>query len=81
MKLASRLRTAGISALVGFGERSLKAQLRSANSAHVAYAVILGPDEIANGTAVLRDLRATSQETLPQGEVIPRLAGRRRAPK
>lgn len=72
--LASALRTAGVRALLGFGERSLKAQLRSANAAQVAYAVIIGDEEAAHETAVLRDLRANSQETLDRETLIARLA-------
>lgn len=72
--LASALRAAGVRTLQSFGDRSLKAQLRSANAAHAAYAVILGEEEVAAGTAALRDLRANQQETLDRDALVARLA-------
>ncbi len=76
MKLAGELRAAGVGVLLGVGARSLKAQLRSANSARVASAIILGPEEIDAGTAVVRDLGATTQQTLPRAEIVARLTSR-----
>jgi histidyl-tRNA synthetase len=37
--------------------------------------VIIGEDEVKAGTAVLRDMAAASQESLPLGELPRRLAG------
>ena len=74
VKLAGELRVAGVRTLLGSGERSLRAQLRSANSAGVRYALILGDDEVARGTARLKDLRANSEEEAVHDEVVARLA-------
>ena len=74
VRLTSELRAAGVPALLSFGERSLRAQLRSADSAGASYAATIGEDEVANGTVVLRDLRGKSQESLPRGDILGRLA-------
>ena len=76
MQLVRELRTAGIGALLAFGRRSLKAQLRSADKAQAAFALILGDQELADGTVVVRDLAAGQQTTMAVAEVIPWLAER-----
>lgn len=76
MKLVRELRTAGIGALLAFGKRSLKSQLRSADKAQVAFALILGDQELADQTVVVRDLAAGQQTTMAAAEVIPWLAER-----
>jgi histidyl-tRNA synthetase len=63
--LTSDLRKAGISAVNASSGKSLKAQLKQANTLGVSYAVILGEDEVKNNTAVLRDMTNASQETVP----------------
>ena len=63
--LASELRSAGIGAVLAPAGRSLRAQLRYANSMGVPYALILGDDELSRGVAVLRDMsRAEQREVL-----------------
>jgi len=49
----------------GVGGKSLKAQLKQANRLGVPYTVILGEEELASGTAVLRHMETSSQEQIP----------------
>jgi histidyl-tRNA synthetase len=65
IKLASTLRLSGIGVIEAVGSRSLKAQLRQANTLGVNYTVIIGDQEIKTGTAVLRDMTTAQQETVP----------------
>jgi histidyl-tRNA synthetase len=74
IKLAAALRQAGIGAVTTTGGKSLKAQMRQANSLGVDYAVIIGEDEVKAGTAVLRDMANARQETVAIGELAGRLA-------
>ena len=76
VSLASRLRQAGINTIAAPGGKSLKAQLRQANSLGARYAVIIGEEEVSSGTASLRDMANARQETVP----LDRLAGRLRQP-
>ena len=69
MKLASRLRQADISAIIAIGNKSLKAQMRQANSLGVTRAVIIGDEEVKAGSAILRDMTNARQETVPRGEL------------
>lgn len=56
-RLAGALRRRGIPTLMGETGRSFKAQMRRANTSGAALAVIIGDDEVAHGTAVLKNLR------------------------
>lgn len=73
MKLASKLRKSGISAIVNFGDRSLKAQLKQANVSGACYAVIIGEDEVKNGTVVLRNMAKGEQQTISIDKVAEAL--------
>ncbi len=72
IKVAGELRQAGISAVTAAGGRSLKAQLRQANSLGVAYTVIIGDDEVKAGVVMLRHMTDARQETVAL-EDLPRL--------
>ncbi|MEE8420513.1 MAG: histidine--tRNA ligase [Dehalococcoidales bacterium] len=74
MKLASGLRRSGAGVIMATGSRSLKAQLRQANSAGVRYAVIMGEEEIKAGTVILRDMANAEQRSVPVSE-LPALLG------
>jgi histidyl-tRNA synthetase len=72
-RLASELRRAGIAALVGAGDRSLRAQMRHADALGARYAAILGERELAENSVTLKDLANGSQETLPIENVSTRV--------
>jgi histidyl-tRNA synthetase len=72
--LSGRLRAARIGVIASTGGKSLKAQLRQANSLGARYAVILGDDEVARGEAVVRDMVANAQETVSQESLASHLA-------
>jgi len=77
LQLLSDLREAGIRAVIGFGDRSLRAQLRSANRSQVAYAVILGEEEMAAGKARIQDMQSDAPpELVAQTEVVAVLTSR-----
>ncbi len=71
--LANRLRRGNISASMAFGDRSLKAQMRHANSSGAEYAAIIGEQELAEGTVGLRSLDAHEQHPVPLDHVIDHL--------
>ena len=73
IKLASQLRKSHISVSLAFGDRSLKSQLKQANSASTRYTVIIGDDEVKSGTVVLRNMAKGEQETIPLDKVAEAL--------
>ena len=64
IKLASRLRQADIGVIEAIGDKSLKAQLRQANTLGVHHTVIIGDQEVKTGTVILRDMTTAQQQTV-----------------
>ncbi|MFY9558475.1 MAG: histidine--tRNA ligase [Blastocatellia bacterium] len=71
--LASRLRGAGITTIVDLEGRKLKKSLAFANSLAARYALIIGDDEIAKGSYVLRDMITGEQSNLGEQDLIATL--------
>jgi histidyl-tRNA synthetase len=69
IKLASQLRNAQIAVILATGDKSLKSQLRQANSLGTNYAIIIGEQEVKTHSVVLRDMITNKQETLPVTEL------------
>lgn len=67
--LAKRLRDAGIPVSMAFGQRSLKAQMRHANTSGSRYAAILGEQESVQHRVTLRSLETGDQRSVPEIEV------------
>lgn len=61
LRLVERLREAGFRAIMSFGDRSLKAQMREADREGVEYTLILGEEERRRGEITAREM-ATGQE-------------------
>ena len=69
LKLASRLRQAGIGVIEATGKKSLKAQLRQANTLGARHTVIIGEDEIKTGTVILRDMTGAEQNVIAASQL------------
>jgi histidyl-tRNA synthetase len=76
LRLTTGLREHGIPALMTFGGRSLKSQLKSADKAGVAYTLILGDTELANDVIVVRDMASSQQESVALDGVVDWLRAR-----
>ena len=59
--LCNELRINGVSADIGFQDKSLKAQMRQANRRSARYAVIMGEDELEKKSAILRNMSDSQQ--------------------
>ena len=73
LALTSSLRAAAVSAVMAPGGKSLKAQLRYAGSIGAEHALILGGDEVRDGTVTVKRLADGEQHTLPTAEAVARL--------
>lgn len=69
MKLASELRKAGVAVVMATGDKSLRGQMRQANSLDIAYALILGEEEVSKRNVMLRDMKSGEQKTIPLAEI------------
>ena len=77
LSITEELRAAGISADRAFDGRSMKAQMKAADRSGAATAVIVGDDELAAGTVLVRPLRdGGEQATVGRTELVERLSGR-----
>jgi histidyl-tRNA synthetase len=70
LRLVRDLRAAGLGAVLAFGSRSLKSQLKSADKANLAFTLILGEQELASGIVVAREMRTSQQTPVPLPEVV-----------
>ena len=73
LQIARDVRLAGLTAVVGPAGRSLKAQLRQANTRGARYAAIIGEREAAAGEVTLRDLASHEERQVPAGAVVQAL--------
>jgi histidyl-tRNA synthetase len=63
--LLDELRRGGVPADMDFRSTSLKAHLRQADRLGALYTILLGDDEVAKGTATVRNMQTKSQEDVP----------------
>jgi histidyl-tRNA synthetase len=70
IKLIAELRRAGISAIKALGDRSLKAQLKQADTLGVAQVMIIGEEEVKRGSVIVRDMREREQREIPAEKAI-----------
>ena len=73
LEYAARLRRAGIGVVLASDDRSLKAQLRQANSLGASFTLILGEDELREGKVVWRDMKRGEQQRLSFTEILENL--------
>ncbi|OOE44052.1 histidine--tRNA ligase [Salinivibrio kushneri] len=75
MKLAERLReqVPGLRVMSHIGGGSFKKQFKRADKVGASVALVLGEDEVANGTVALKDLKGGEQQTLNQDEIAASL--------
>jgi histidyl-tRNA synthetase len=73
MGLADSLRRKGYSVETDLEDRSLKAQLRSANRTGTSRVLIIGDDELTDGTLQVKDFSTGEQETVDRESFLKKL--------
>ncbi|MGE3271250.1 MAG: histidine--tRNA ligase [Chloroflexota bacterium] len=68
-RLAEHVRSEGLAAVIGTGDRSMRARLRQAGSSGARLAVILGEDEVRQEVATVKDLSGGDQQSIPFSEL------------
>src|SRR3984957_1159146 len=71
-EIAAELREAGY-VVERTVEKKLKRALEVANKIGARFALILGDNEIASGTYLLKDMSSTEQESLSRGQLVARI--------
>ncbi|MGL6095457.1 MAG: histidine--tRNA ligase [Fimbriiglobus sp.] len=73
MRLAAELRRGGIATEVYPEPKKLGAQFQYADKRKFRLAVVAGPDDVANGTAQVKNLTTGEQTAVPSAELISRV--------
>lgn len=68
--LCDRLRRAGLEADTDFEDKSLRALFKAADKRGAKIMLILGPDEVAQGSVQLRDLVRSEDATVPADDTL-----------
>ncbi len=76
LQVLQQLRSLGVCAETQFGSPTLKAQLRQADRKRASFTVIIGDDEAAKGSVILRNMRTKGQEELPLAEAASMVLAR-----
>ncbi|KYN82013.1 histidine--tRNA ligase [Vibrio cidicii] len=76
MKLAEQLRESlpGVRVMNHFGGGNFKKQFKRADKVGAVFALVLGENEVADSTVVLKDLAGGEQNTYAQAEVATKIA-------
>jgi len=69
LRVAHRLRESGRRVAYDFGDRSVGRQFKAANQLGAERAVVIGPDEEAEGVALIRDLRSGDERRIAVTEL------------
>jgi len=64
--VAQQLRQAGFSGEAPFAAKSAKSQMRAADKSGARFCLVLGPDELAQKTVVVRNMQGGEQESVGQ---------------
>jgi histidyl-tRNA synthetase len=76
LRLVTKLREHDVPSTIGTRGRSVRAQMRQANSLGARYAAILGGDELQAKEVTLRDLAEQQERRLPYDQAVAVLTGR-----
>ena len=70
LMLAQALREAGNVGELAFAAKSMKAQMRQASRKNARKVLILGGDELATSTVVVKDMASGEQVSVPMAEIV-----------
>ena len=73
--LANRLRGVGVGAILANGGRALRGQMRQASALGVDAVLILGDDEVRDGTVAVRNMATSSQEVVALDAFVESASG------
>ena len=70
LRIAAELRAAGFKVVTALGNDKLGKQLKFADRILASKALVIGPDELAKGEVVVKDLRTHGQTSLPTTQLV-----------
>jgi len=76
MSLVMKLREAGIHAIGALGKGSMKDQLALAEKFQTSWTIIMGQIEVIEGIAIIRNMKAGSQEIIQYDDILEEIINR-----
>ncbi len=73
LKIAAKLREAGISVMTYPQAAKIGKQIKYANRLGVRYVIVAGPDEVSGKTLQVKDMQSGDQQSVPLNEVVSKL--------
>ncbi len=73
--LAHELRSRGFAVDLDYMERSSKGQMKQAGRSRARYALMVGEQELAQGTVTVRDLRSGEERSVPREDAVATIEG------
>jgi histidyl-tRNA synthetase len=70
LRIARELRDAGLRVVVALQPDKIGRQFREADAKGIPCVVVAGPDDLASGTVVVRDLRVGEQRSVARSEIV-----------
>ncbi|ALC06052.1 Histidine-tRNA ligase [Corynebacterium deserti GIMN1.010] len=74
--IVDKLRRAGVATDMSYGDRGLKGAMKGADRSNALYTLVLGEQELENGTIAVKDMRAHEQHDVTIDEVVTFLQGK-----
>jgi histidyl-tRNA synthetase len=69
LALAAELRSHGVNTEIHLEPAKIARQFKYADRAGIPFAVVMGPDEVAQGLVTVKDLRTGAQERIPRQDL------------
>ncbi len=73
--IAQSLRANNFSAIMSFELRSMKSAMRQANKSGADFTIIIGPEELASGSVIVKNMENGSQDKIYQSKLVDYFAG------
>ena len=71
--LAQDLRRAGLAGTMGYESRSMKATMRQAGKSNARFTLIIGGNELASGTVIIKNMESGEQREVPMADAAASL--------
>lgn len=69
IKLATKLRNAGINTEIYLNEKKIKAKFKYADKLEIPYVIVIGEDEIKQNVVTIKNMKTGEEEKVPNNEI------------
>jgi histidyl-tRNA synthetase len=76
VEMAAQFRASGLAVDIAYGDRALKAAMKSADRSGAHFSVVIGERDLAQNTGELKDMKSGVQETISLSTLISTIKAR-----